>query len=162
MYNNEELIDSVKYNDKNPWPINPDGNGQTLELINYKLDNNNPENWGRSYFNGTPGKINDRYLKSKITNEVSQISLFQNYPNPFNSSTEIAYAIATDSKVKIEIFDVLGKRVRLLKEEESKKGFYSVYWDGKNDVAQSVSSGIYFYSVNNSFEIVTKKMLYLK
>ncbi|MCP5062362.1 MAG: T9SS type A sorting domain-containing protein [Ignavibacteriae bacterium] len=162
LYNKEELVDSVKYNDKNPWPIKPDGKGQTLELINYKLDNNNPENWGRSYFNGTPGKINDRYLKSKITNEVSQILLFQNYPNPFNSSTEIEYALATDSRVRIEIFDVLGKRVRLLKDKDLKSGFYSVYWDGKNDVAQSVSSGIYFYSINNSVEILTKKMIYLK
>ena len=56
------LIDSVRYNDIEPWPTIPDGNGPTLELIHPSLDNNRAENWAASNSNnGTPGEINSVY-----------------------------------------------------------------------------------------------------
>ena len=55
------LIDSVRYNDIEPWPVIPDGNGPTLELLHPSLDNTSGTNWGYSVDNGTPGEINSVY-----------------------------------------------------------------------------------------------------
>ena len=54
----DELVDFVEYNDSNPWPIEPDGNGPTLELINPEFDNSMAVNWIASEGYGTPGYIN--------------------------------------------------------------------------------------------------------
>lgn len=57
----EYLVDIVEYKDSNPWPSNADGNGPTLELINPRKDNSEPNNWNNSIGNGTPGFINSTF-----------------------------------------------------------------------------------------------------
>ena len=58
---NEQLVDKVEYNDIAPWPIEPDGTGPTLELINPSIENDIASNWAASSGNGTPGGINSVY-----------------------------------------------------------------------------------------------------
>ena len=55
------LVDEVEYDDEDPWPVEADGNGPTLELIHPSLDNNKASNWEASTGNGTPGEINSVY-----------------------------------------------------------------------------------------------------
>ena len=55
------LVDEVEYDDEDPWPVEADGNGPTLELIHPSLDNNKASNWKASTGNGTPGEINSVY-----------------------------------------------------------------------------------------------------
>ncbi|MEE2659407.1 MAG: M4 family metallopeptidase [Candidatus Latescibacterota bacterium] len=72
------------------------------------------------------------------------VVLEQNYPNPFNSSTTIHYQVPVATAVRIEVFDVLGRRVReLVNDAEHAAGAHTVMWDGWDDVGRSVASGVY-------------------
>ena len=88
--------------------------------------------------------------------------LTQNYPNPFNSQTNIEFKIPINSKVKIEIFDVLGQKIRTLFNAEKSPGIYTINWNGKNDFNDSVNSGIYFLKLSLDKYADTKKMVLLK
>jgi hypothetical protein len=84
-------------------------------------------------------------------------SLSQNYPNPFNPTTTIAFELPKNSHVKIEIFDILGRRVGMLLDEERLAGRHQVTWNtGK------ISSGIYFYRITADEFVDVKKMTLLR
>jgi hypothetical protein len=88
--------------------------------------------------------------------------LLQNYPNPFNPQTEIAYTLPEGSNVKLEIYNVLGQKVKVLVDEYQSAGTKKVVWDGKNENGERVSSGIYFYRLDAGSYVQTKKMSLLK
>ena len=94
---------------------------------------------------------------------LSQFELIGNFPNPFNPKTTIAFETPKSANVKIEIFNVLGGKVRVLVENgESKIGRNTIIWDGKDDFGKFVNSGIFFYKVTyNGLEKIGK-MLMLK
>ena len=93
--------------------------------------------------------------------------LNQNYPNPFSSSTTITYDMPETQKVMIRIFDIKGRLIRTLANEDQNAGYKTVIWDGKNDDGDQVSAGIYFYqmhapsSLNFNGLTKTKKMIKL-
>jgi len=91
-----------------------------------------------------------------------RIDLAQNYPNPFNPVTAIRYQIPQKATVKLEIFDVLGRKVQTLVNKENLPGSYVVEWDGKTSHGISASTGIYFYSLTVGDRLMTKKMVLLK
>jgi photosystem II stability/assembly factor-like uncharacterized protein len=95
----------------------------------------------------------------KMSNEIpQQFSLFQNYPNPFNPSTKILYELPKSTIVKITVYDVLGKEVmRLVNNEFKQAGKYSIEFNGNN-----LSSGVYFYKIEAGEYKLTKKMLLVK
>jgi len=94
-------------------------------------------------------------------------TLNQNYPNPFSSSTTITYDMPETQKVMIRIFDIKGRLIRTLANEDQNAGFKTVIWDGKNDDGDNVSAGMYFYqmhapsSLNFNGLTTTKKMIKL-
>ena len=89
--------------------------------------------------------------------------LYQNYPNPFNPQTTIDYQLPAKAFVTLKIYDMLGKEVRTLVNENIPAGKHSVVWDGKNELDESVASGIYFCQLNVKDEFLhTKKLLLLK
>lgn len=83
--------------------------------------------------------------------------LSQNYPNPFNPSTKITYGIATDGIVSLRIYDILGREVSILVNEEKPAGKYEVNFN-----ASSLASGVYFYRLEVRGFTQTKKLLLLK
>lgn len=83
--------------------------------------------------------------------------LNQNYPNPFNPTTLIKYAIPQRAFVKITVYDVLGRAISTLTNEDKIPGFYEVVFDG-----QDLASGLYFYTIQAGLYSQTKKMLLLK
>lgn len=83
--------------------------------------------------------------------------LEQNYPNPFNPATEIEYTLPIESKVKLEIFDVLGRKITTLVNKFQKAGNYTVTFN-----AGSLASGIYFYRINAGNFVDTKKLVLIK
>ncbi|MDZ7399436.1 MAG: Ig-like domain-containing protein [candidate division KSB1 bacterium] len=92
-----------------------------------------------------------------------QFTLLQNYPNPFNSETTIEYQISGEAQpVRLEIFDLLGQRVRLLVDSKQLVGSYRVIWDGKDDRGKDVASGIYLYKIIAGSFNETKRMLLLR
>ena len=69
--------------------------------------------------------------------------LSQNYPNPFNNQTAIHYAVPSMSRVTVEIYDLVGHRVRLLTDTAHQPGYYLTRWDGKDGSGRFAGSGIY-------------------
>jgi hypothetical protein len=92
-----------------------------------------------------------------IINQPSAFTLFQNYPNPFNPTTKIRYQIPELSKVKLTVYDVLGREVTTLVNEEKPAGVYEVEFDGAN-----LPSGVYFYRIEAEKYSETKKFILLK
>ncbi|RKY91854.1 MAG: hypothetical protein DRQ01_07045 [Ignavibacteriae bacterium] len=83
--------------------------------------------------------------------------LHQNYPNPFNPSTTISYSVPEIEFVTLKVYDVLGKEVATLINEEKQAGSYEVEFG-----AQNLSSGIYFYKLQAGSFVETRKMILLK
>ena len=91
-----------------------------------------------------------------------EFDLRQNYPNPFNPTTVIQYALPKTSEVKIQIYNILGQKVRNLVDEPQKPGYKMIHWDGRDDSGVEVSSGVYFYRIVAGDFVKCKKMILLK
>jgi hypothetical protein len=123
-----------------------------------------------------PNVIPSKAIKGKVyvqegtgvengTDEMNVIpgySLLQNYPNPFNPSTCIEFDLARTSQVKLEIYNILGSKVKTLVNDKLSVGHKSITWDGKDDQGKKVASGIYFYRLKTEEFSLTKRMLLLK
>ena len=164
LYNSDSIIiDTVVYDDSDPWPEDPDGNGPTLELIHPSMDNAMAENWAASEGYGTPGSVNSVYLVNKyVPNIPEQFHVFNNYPNPFNPITTITYELPVNRHVNISIFDMLGRRVRTLVDQEMGAGTKSLIWNATNDNGKPVGAGVYLYQIQAGEFRQTKKMVLLK
>lgn len=96
----------------------------------------------------------------RADNQVSSIAeepSIQNYPNPFNPITQIKYSIVKDGLVTLKVYDVLGREIKTLVNEEKQVGTYNVQFDASN-----LSSGIYFYSITTGVFHQTKKMILIR
>ncbi|MCY3743154.1 MAG: leucine-rich repeat domain-containing protein [Candidatus Poribacteria bacterium] len=96
-----------------------------------------------------------------------ETALLHNYPNPFNPETWIPYQLAEPAEVTLTIYSMNGTLVRTLKLGYQPAGIYqtrtrAAYWDGKNEVGESVASGVYFYTFTADDFTATRKMLILK
>ncbi|NIR49501.1 T9SS type A sorting domain-containing protein [candidate division KSB1 bacterium] len=88
--------------------------------------------------------------------------LKQNYPNPFNPSTNIEFSLPGSGAVRLNIYDMLGRRVTTLINERLAPGRYVVQWDGTNDQEERVASGSYIYQLNVDEQVKHQKMLLVK
>ncbi len=88
--------------------------------------------------------------------------LEQNYPNPFNPKTTIAFSLPTAGKITLEIFDVLGRKVRTLLQDYLPAGDYQAAWDGRNDFGQTLSSGVYIYQLRAGSYQQTRSMQFIR
>src|SRR5262249_51932267 len=88
--------------------------------------------------------------------------LSQNYHNPFHPTTTIRYVLRKREKVTLEIFDVIGQRVRVLIDEEQSAGEHTLSWDGKDERGNVLSSGLYVYCLKSGGFAERRKMLLLK
>lgn len=86
-----------------------------------------------------------------------------NYPNPFNPSTSIEYGLPETCPLELTVFDILGQRIRTLARSEAQPaGFYTVRWDGRDDLGRNVGSGLYFYRLHTPEFTRTQKMTVIK
>ena len=92
----------------------------------------------------------------------TSFNLGQNYPNPFNPSTKLDFAVPTQSKVNISIFNILGQKIATLVDGEYAAGYYSVDWDSRGDDGSEVASGIYFYKLEANNFTDTKKLMLIR
>ena len=88
--------------------------------------------------------------------------LASNVPNPFNPSTVIPYRLDTDGPVRLEIYNLLGQRIRTLVNEVQAAGPYRVRWDARDATGRSVATGIYFTRLHHPGGVHIRRMLYLK
>lgn len=93
---------------------------------------------------------------------VTTFNLKQNYPNPFNPCTSIAYTLPEDTDVYLSIYDVTGRLVIVLVNSRRSSGYYSVVWDGRDNLGVRQSSGIYFCRLRTPNGTLTRKMILLE
>jgi len=103
-------------------------------------------------------KINPFTTSAEETLDLPKdVELAQNYPNPFNPTATIQFGVPQQAKVTLEVFDVLGRKVRTLVNETKAAGRYSVRFD-----AQHLSSGLYFYRLVSGQKMIVKQMTLIK
>ncbi|HMN24474.1 MAG TPA: T9SS type A sorting domain-containing protein [Ignavibacteriaceae bacterium] len=140
------------------------GNGTTTEPQSYSFVDKDLEAGKYNYrlkqidFDGTFEYSNTIEVEINVP---SKFSLEQNYPNPFNPNTIIQYSISSRQFVSIKVFDVLGKEVATLVNEEKNAGNYNIEFNPESSI-KNPASGIYFYQLKAGNFIETKKMTLLK
>ncbi|MCP4706059.1 MAG: T9SS type A sorting domain-containing protein [candidate division Zixibacteria bacterium] len=92
----------------------------------------------------------------------SGYDLKQNYPNPFNPSTTIEFALPSKSHVRLEIYNLLGRKIATITDKLFESGIHTVDWDGTNSNGEHSASGVYFYRIETDKFEQTRKMILLK
>lgn len=92
----------------------------------------------------------------------NKFGLFQNYPNPFNPSTVIKFDIPELLEVRLDVYDVIGRKINTILGETKPAGSYSVEWNGKDNRGKRVTSGVYIYKLKAGDFIDAKKMILLQ
>lgn len=139
---NENLVDSVHYQDSSPWPELADGSGPTLELIHPDLDNDLAGNWTPSEQTGSPGRVNLAITGLPNMEDMPEdgIELFNNFPNPASISTTISYSIKERGQVSLKFIDITGVEIASIVNRFQKAGTYSVSFD-----TSKLANGFYVY-----------------
>jgi hypothetical protein len=102
-----------------------------------------------------------------ISNEIQvEYSLHQNYPNPFNPFTKIKFDIPVGTRrgvfVHVKVYNLLGREVATLVNEQLKPGTYEVEWPAPTGDGSNFASGVYFYKLISGDFVETKKMVLIK
>lgn len=103
------------------------------------------------------------YLNTMADGTVPQgFQLNQNYPNPFNPSTIISYSLPYRSEVKLNIYDMNGKRVNSLINQIQEAGMHNITWKAIDFRGNPISAGVYLYKLEAAGKVFTEKMVYMK
>ena len=102
------------------------------------------------------------FSSNSAQNIPMTFKLNQNHPNPFNMQTEISYQLAEATHVKVIVYNTSGQKVRTLVDSKTEAGIYSIRWDGKNDLGETMASGVYIYKLESSNNILSRKMILMK
>ena len=139
--------------------------------VNIMKDESNPEQtefWYLVVSDKTLVEAEEEIVVENAAAELPQVfSLSPNYPNPFNPSTTIKFQLPEKNgtatvRTVLRVYDILGRVVRTIVDEDMSPGFYTKQWDGLNDKGVGISSGVYFYSIMAGDFRQTKKMLLIK
>jgi hypothetical protein len=157
-----DTIFSVRYDDQAPWPESPDGGGYSLvtKEINPTDDLNDPSKWRASYaIHGSPGRddLPTTSVDTPTTGPPTSFALYQNYPNPFNPETKIQYTLKGSGKVRLSVYDLMGREVAALVDGVQNAGPHDAVLSGAG-----LTSGIYFYRLQSAEGVITKKMALVK
>ncbi|MBC8366228.1 T9SS type A sorting domain-containing protein [bacterium] len=127
------------------------------------------EDWNRVYYkiSATDDAWQEsEYLSPEVTDAEAppaQFALYQNLPNPFNPTTKIMFEVPTSGgHVKLSVFDVSGRLLRVLKDEHYGAGRYEAEWNGRDTRGNALPSGVYFYRLESEDFSATKKMVLVK
>jgi len=106
-------------------------------------------------------------IDDDFTQNPDQFKLYQNYPNPFNPNTQIIYYLPENSKVILEILNVLGQKIFSVERLHTQAGEYTFTWNGRDSNGNAIVSGMYFYRINflssqNNQRSEIKKMILLR
>ncbi len=99
---------------------------------------------------------------SPISILTNDFNLLQNYPNPFNPETIIEYLVPERGKVELNVYNMLGQKVRSLVSDVLPAGTYQVLWNGKDDSGRQVATGVYLYQLRGKNALITRKMILMK
>ena len=117
------------------------------------------------YYFGDPDSMYKKIPQiqtNNIANVPANFLLYQNFPNPFNPETIIKFELPHNSFVRLEIYNIMGQKIKTLICEQITAGVHSINWDGQDDFGRNVSSGIYLYRIHTEGFAQTKKMFLLR
>ncbi|UCH65078.1 MAG: T9SS type A sorting domain-containing protein [Ignavibacterium sp.] len=171
-YSNQDSHSLVSFND-NKLFISPSNNDFHLLENNPVVDNGTSVGAPNIDFEGNPRPsgqgvdigayeyqilpdVGDNYFNKSLKEYI----LFQNYPNPFNPKTIITYFVPQQNWVRLKIYDLLGREIQTLVDEEQNQGLYHVPFDAS--ATRDLASGIYMYRIITDNSIDTKKMVLLR
>ncbi|MFN0156642.1 MAG: T9SS type A sorting domain-containing protein [Bacteroidota bacterium] len=118
--------------------------------------------------------VNDVMIRAAVREEIptgvgenptlpQRVTLSQNYPNPFNPSTLISYTLPGITRVRLAVYDVVGREIKILEQRQSKEaGTYTIEWDGTSNTGVQMPSGTYFLRLEAGAFNETKKLLLVK
>ena len=141
-------------------PSSISGSGGDLRNFTSTVTSPSPTVTSPSSSTGTGGTLTTICVIGiqPISNEIpGSYELYQNYPNPFNPTTKIKIQISKLADTKVTVYDILGREVEVLINEQLKPGTYEVEWNAAN-----YTSGVYFYKLAAGDFVETKKMLLVK
>ena len=133
------------------WQYEPDGSHISIEWP-MSLDMSYDPTSAAATASATGGPVGDpRWMQSTvgIDNDVNvpkEFTLKQNYPNPFNPTTDISFTIGQTSDINLTIYNLLGQKVRVLENASRQAGTHTLRWDGRDQMGQDVSTGVYLYT----------------
>jgi len=111
------------------------------------------------------GELGSPSLASSEIQLPKSFALSQNFPNPFNPQTMIKFDIPVNDRavgVNVSVYDLRGRLIKKLVDEDMESGRYSVIWDGTTEYGETVSSGVYFYRIAAGTFTETRRMVVLK
>ena len=89
-----------------------------------------------------------------------KFNLSQNYPNPFNPATQIKVTVKEQSNIKVAVYNILGKEIKLLLNENLPAGEYTIQWDGKDNEGNNLAGGVYFIQmITGNYQKTIKSIL---
>lgn len=149
---------SNSYEDPNETYLLPGQNGLT-HYVHYKITAVDKHPYESAYSNEVHTRLGGAYLDKQYSGniQVADYSLDQNYPNPFNPATKISYSIKEEGLVTLKVYDVLGKEIATLVNENKPEGNYEVDFN-----ASQLPSGMYIYKLQSGGFSDVKKMLLTK
>jgi CotH kinase protein/Lamin Tail Domain/Fn3 associated/Secretion system C-terminal sorting domain/Divergent InlB B-repeat domain len=134
------IIDVVEYQNTNPWPSQPNGNGPTLELIDTSLPNQYSHNWAASFVNyGTPSMSTSDVPDPEQSHIPDEFEITKVYPNPFNSLIQIKISLPQNSILTLSVYNLLGQHIEDIHRGQLMSGIYNFSFK-----ADDLTSGVYF------------------
>jgi hypothetical protein len=157
----KQPVISFTYSDSIPWPVEADGDGYSLvaRQVNPTGNPDSPDYWTISKnLNGSPVSNDPISTNANTVLAGSDSQNFEIYPNPATSALYIDFEIKTSGKVEILLYDLNGRLVETLLNEQLAGGFYSRYFQ----LSRLQNSGIYIVALKNQDGVVTKKLIVQK
>ena len=175
-YNNIALPNSVIFTginniNEDPSFVEDDSNfyGKNAKELAFQLNSDSPciDAGNPSYDSDPDGSIPDLGIYPFVGNKdndspVASKMQLSNYPNPFNPTTNILYNIKENAHIDIRIYNIKGQLVKKLINENQTTGRYSVVWNGVDNKANNVASGIYFVKMKQGNKSISKKIILTK
>jgi hypothetical protein len=153
------LADFVRYDVVSPWPQNvPEGG--SIELSDPYSDNNNGSNWKASA-KGTPGSNNTGYAGENTIPKISE-TRFSSFPNPFRDYSTFQVQIAEQGRYRLDIYNMLGRMVRTMFDQETEKGEYYFDWHGEDSGGAPLPAGVYTVILRGNNTSFTSRIIFLK
>ncbi len=156
------LIDSLTYSNRTPWPWQPDGHGASLALRDPILDNSLPQNWMPSYSHGTPGAANVMMSRVAQASHTPRSCGLDVYPNPFNMAATIAVQVKEAGRVRVAVYDIMGRCLTVLFDDKCNSNSFMLRWDGRDLNGNPAASGVYLVVLQSDREKRVNKILLLR
>ena len=153
--NNGNVVDVVQSTENNPFMLTAPSAGTYLVNAGYKKPS---RDW-----DSVSVTLNVSAIDAPLsTGMPDKIELLGNHPNPFNNITLIKFSLPHQSNIKLAIFSINGRLIRVLSDDSYMGGVHQVMWDGKDTNGKTVASGTYVYQLTSEQQQISRKLVLAK